>query len=120
MHVPFKIHYRNNLINKKNSYLIPRSPSWDDRSYSHQLYPSDYMIKSLETCKHHKGELRTYNNEILIGVIVFNVSFNNISVISQVTDKLYHIITGVKLMTVTTVIPRWRTWNQVRIFLINV
>jgi len=36
MHVPFKIHYRNNLIDKKDS--------WDDRNYSygHQLYPSEY------------------------------------------------------------------------------
>jgi hypothetical protein len=45
MHVPFKIHYRNNLV---DSYLIPRvhvRPTfWDDRNYSygHQLYPSDY------------------------------------------------------------------------------
>jgi hypothetical protein len=47
MHVPFKIHYRNNLIDKKDSYLIPRPPSWDDRNYSygHQLYHSDYVIK---------------------------------------------------------------------------
>ena len=45
MHVPFRIHYRNNLIDKKDSYPIPRSPSWDDRncSYGHQLYPSDYL-----------------------------------------------------------------------------
>jgi hypothetical protein len=45
MHVPFKIHYRNNLIDKKDSYLIPRPPSWDDRNYSygHQLYPCEYM-----------------------------------------------------------------------------
>jgi hypothetical protein len=43
MHVPFKIHYRNNLIDKKDSYPIPRQPSWDDRNYScgHQLYPSE-------------------------------------------------------------------------------
>jgi hypothetical protein len=42
-HVPFKIHYRNNLIDKKDSYLIPRPPSWDDRNYSygHQLYSSE-------------------------------------------------------------------------------
>ena len=42
MHVSFKIHYRNNLIDKYNSYLIPRPPSWDDRTYScgHQLSPS--------------------------------------------------------------------------------
>ena len=42
MHVPFKIHYRNNFIDKKDSYLIPRPPSWDDRncSYGHQFYPS--------------------------------------------------------------------------------
>jgi hypothetical protein len=41
MHVPFKIHYRNNLIDKKDSYLIPRPASWDDRNYSygHQLTP---------------------------------------------------------------------------------
>jgi hypothetical protein len=34
------IHYRNNLIDKKDSYPIPRPPSWDDRNYSygHQLY----------------------------------------------------------------------------------
>jgi hypothetical protein len=31
MHVSFKIHYRNNLIDKKHSYLIPSPPSWDDR-----------------------------------------------------------------------------------------
>jgi hypothetical protein len=43
MHVPFRIHYRNNLIDKKDSYPIPRPPSWDDRNCScgHQLYPSD-------------------------------------------------------------------------------
>ena len=43
MHVPFRIHYRNNLIDKKDSYPIPRPPSRDDRncSYGHQLYPSD-------------------------------------------------------------------------------
>jgi hypothetical protein len=42
MHVSFKIHYRNNLINKKGSYLISCPPSWDDRNYSygHQLYPT--------------------------------------------------------------------------------
>ena len=42
MHVPFKIHYRNNLNDKKDSYLISCPPSWDDRNYSygHQLYPS--------------------------------------------------------------------------------
>ena len=46
MHVPFKIHYRNNLIDKKDSYLIPRPPSQDDRNYSygHQLYPSEIGI----------------------------------------------------------------------------
>ena len=45
MHVPFRIHYRNNLIDKKDSYSIPRPPSWDDRncSYGHQLYPSDNL-----------------------------------------------------------------------------
>jgi hypothetical protein len=37
------IHYRNNLIAKKDSYLISCPPSWDDRNYSygHQIYPSD-------------------------------------------------------------------------------
>ena len=43
MHVSFKIHYRNNLIDKKDSYLISCPPSWDARNYSygHQVYPSD-------------------------------------------------------------------------------
>ena len=43
MHVSFKIHYRNNLIDRKDSYLISCPPSWDDRNYrySHQLYPSE-------------------------------------------------------------------------------
>ena len=47
MHVPFKLHYRNNLIDKKDSYPIPRPPSWDDRNYSygHQLYPSETFEK---------------------------------------------------------------------------
>ena len=35
MHVSFKIHYRNNLIDKKDSYLISCLPSWDDRNYSY-------------------------------------------------------------------------------------
>jgi hypothetical protein len=35
MHVPFRIHHRNNLIDKKDSYLIARPPSWDDRNYSY-------------------------------------------------------------------------------------
>ena len=45
VHVSFKIHYRNNLIDKKDSYLISCPPSWDDRNYSygHQLYPSEYL-----------------------------------------------------------------------------
>ena len=55
MHVPFKIHYRNNLIDKTYSYLISCPPSWDDRNYSygHQLYPSDYTrscIKNKKIC----------------------------------------------------------------------
>ena len=33
MHVSFKIHYRNNLIDKKNPYLISCPPSWDDHNY---------------------------------------------------------------------------------------
>jgi hypothetical protein len=46
MHVPFKIHYRNNLIDKKDSYLIPRPASWDDRNYNygHQLYLSGQWL----------------------------------------------------------------------------
>jgi hypothetical protein len=30
---------------QKDSYLIPRPPSWDDRNYSygHQLYPSELL-----------------------------------------------------------------------------
>ena len=48
MHVPFKIHYRNNLIDKKDFYLIPDSTSaiLGDRncSYGHQLYPSDIVF----------------------------------------------------------------------------
>ena len=54
MHVSFKIHYRNNLIDKKDSYLISCPPSWDDRNYSygHQLYPSDIQHKKLNNkCK---------------------------------------------------------------------
>ena len=45
MHVPFRIHYRNNLIDKKDSYPIPRPPSWDDHncSYGHQLYHSEHI-----------------------------------------------------------------------------
>jgi hypothetical protein len=35
----FKIHYRNNLIGKKDSYLISCPPSY---SYGHQLYPSEW------------------------------------------------------------------------------
>ena len=51
MHVPFKIHYRNNLIDKKDSYLITRPTSWDDRncSYHHQLYPSEPGDMSITT-----------------------------------------------------------------------
>jgi hypothetical protein len=44
-YVPFRIHYRNNLIDKKDSYPIPRPPSWDDHncSYGHQLYHSEHI-----------------------------------------------------------------------------
>jgi hypothetical protein len=42
MHVPFRIHYRNNLIDKKDSCPIPRPPSWI--SYGHQRYPSEYAV----------------------------------------------------------------------------
>jgi hypothetical protein len=34
MHVSFIIHYKNNLIVKKDSYQISCPPSWDDRNYS--------------------------------------------------------------------------------------
>ena len=49
MHVSFKIHYRNNLIDKKDSYLISYPSSQDDRNYSygHQLYPSDNVLYAL-------------------------------------------------------------------------
>jgi len=53
MHVPFKIHYRNNLIDKKHSYLIPHPPSWDDRncSYCHQIYPSAlWYLQAFNMC----------------------------------------------------------------------
>ena len=42
----FKIHYRNNLIGKKDSYLISHPPSWDDHNYSygHQFYPSEFCF----------------------------------------------------------------------------
>jgi len=45
MHVSFIIHYKNNLIDKKDSYPISCPPSLDDRNYSygHQLYPSEYI-----------------------------------------------------------------------------
>jgi hypothetical protein len=45
MHVQFKIQYRNNLIDKKDSYLIPCPPSWDDRNYSygHQPITENYI-----------------------------------------------------------------------------
>jgi hypothetical protein len=41
-HLKYSMQCRNNLINKKDSYLISCPPSWDDRNYSygHQLYPS--------------------------------------------------------------------------------
>ena len=38
MHVSFKIQYRNNLIDKKYSYLISCLPSWDERNYSDECY----------------------------------------------------------------------------------
>jgi hypothetical protein len=52
----FIIYYRNNLIDKKDSYLILRPPSWDDRNYSygHQLYPSAYAAGPES-----RGHLRT-------------------------------------------------------------
>ena len=48
MHVPFKIHYRNNLIDKKDYFLIQRPPSWDDRNYSygHQHYHNDIVYQN--------------------------------------------------------------------------
>ena len=54
MHVSFKIHYRNNLIDKKDSYLISCPPSWDDRNYSygHQLYPSEHVHLQRESQSH--------------------------------------------------------------------
>ena len=62
MHVPFKIHYRNNLIDKKDSYLISRPPSWDDRNYSygHQLYPSEVVSEEkFFECISHRVQCKT-------------------------------------------------------------
>ena len=57
MHVSFKIQYRNNLIDKKDSYLISCPPSWDDCNYSygHQLYPNEYAFKMLKAITVHQA-----------------------------------------------------------------
>jgi hypothetical protein len=64
MHVPFRIHCRNNLIDKKDSYSIPRPPSWDDRncSYIHQLYPSDCDMLLLLILNFGVSRLRPYRH----------------------------------------------------------
>jgi hypothetical protein len=65
MHVSFKIHYRNNLIDKKRSYLIPRSPSWDDRncSYGHQLPVTIYLLDVFFLKKKICGEILKKQNK---------------------------------------------------------
>ena len=87
MHVPFKIHHRNNLIDKKDSYPIPRQPSWDDRNYScgHQLYPSEkwgasYSLRRKRmlraTYNWHTGFPNYLKKNIELSRIVYrNVSF---------------------------------------------
>ena len=66
MHVSFKIHYRNNLIDKKDSYLIPRPPSWDDRNYSngHQLYPSDNVAETV-WCLKNKSIVMIWKSKLI-------------------------------------------------------
>jgi hypothetical protein len=44
--VPFRIHYRNNLIDKKDSYPIPRPPSWDDRTAITVISFTPVMVKT--------------------------------------------------------------------------
>jgi hypothetical protein len=72
MHVSFKIHYRNNLIDKKYFYLILRLPSWDDRncSYGHQLYPSDKW----------SGFVCTNVNVCIVLACRMSAELNNVSV----------------------------------------
>ena len=62
MHVPFRIHYRNNLIEKKDSCPIPRPPSWDDRncSYGHQLYPSEQCWRDIKILLFMEDYFREY------------------------------------------------------------
>jgi hypothetical protein len=68
MHVSFKIHYRNNLIDRKDSYLISCPPSWDDRNYrySHQLYPSEQWRlvndSDCQVCKKNENYKHFYFN----------------------------------------------------------
>ena len=70
MHASFKIHYRNNLIDKKHSYLIPPPPSWDDRncSYGNQLYPSgngsDMIINSLDPSLRNVDSIAKFKTEL--------------------------------------------------------
>jgi len=50
MHVSFKIHYRVNLIDKKDSYLISCPPSWDDRNLQLRSSALPQWI-CLQTCQ---------------------------------------------------------------------
>jgi hypothetical protein len=90
--VPFKIHYRNNLINKKDYYLISCPPSWDDRNYSygHQLYPSEYgdrkpPLKHNIKSKYNYGRLESTTSQK--GVNLHFVDNNN-NIIIKTKDLL--------------------------------
>jgi hypothetical protein len=86
MHVPFRIHYRNNLIDKK--YLI---------------------------------EIKIVDLIITIGDYCVSLISLLVALIWSILTEPRQLLTGVKLVTVTaiTVIPRWRTWNRVRIFFVD-
>ena len=92
MHVPFKIHYRNNLIDKKNSYLFPRPSSWDDRNYSygHQLYPSEYSDEGLCTMLHECSEwMLVFNDK---SAFVLAISWREQGIFRWLNDNIHFVL----------------------------
>jgi len=96
--VPFKIHYRNNLNDKKDSYLIPRPPSWNDRNYSygHQLYPSG-------TCHHACFKLSNKYVYIMGSFHLHTQSFL-LTVTPKSADNYTSVYTGVRTFVATALV----------------
>jgi hypothetical protein len=107
--------YMKEKIQLKKIAKMTVTENWDDRnckkknmiSYGHlsDFLKSDFL----------------FHIHFSVVICDFLVESSYITIVLMHVSFKIHYTLGVKLMTITaiTVIPRWRTWNRVRIFFVD-